>query len=83
MARAFSSAWDLVMPPSMPRVANGLRHSFGTYRLKVTEKEDKVAEEMGNSPTMIFKHYKSILLPNNAPISPRIAAEYFKIKPAA
>ena len=83
MARAFSSAWDLAMPPSMPRVANGLRHSFGTYRLKVTEKEDKVAEEMGNSPTMIFKHYKSILLPNNAPITPKIATEYFKIKPAA
>jgi integrase len=41
-------------------VHNGLRHSFGTYRMAIVEDEAKVALEMGNSPGMIFRHYRAV-----------------------
>jgi integrase len=35
-----------------------LRHSFCSYRLALTQNRAKVAEEAGNSPTIIGKHYR-------------------------
>lgn len=49
---------------------NVLRHSFGSYRLAITADEGKVAQEMGNSPSMIFAHYRAV-------VSARAAAEWF------
>jgi integrase len=49
---------------------NVLRHSFGSYRLALTGDEGKVALEMGNSPAMIFAHYRSV-------VSAKAAAEWF------
>lgn len=43
----------------VPWVHNGLRHSFGTYRMAVVQSEQQVALEMGNSPSMIFRHYRA------------------------
>lgn len=43
----------------VPWVHNGLRHSFGTYRMAITQSEQQVALEMGNSPAMIFRHYRA------------------------
>lgn len=40
--------------------ANGLRHSFITYRLAATKDVAAVALEAGNSPTMIFRHYREL-----------------------
>lgn len=40
-------------------VHNGLRHSFGTYRIALVQSEQQVALEMGNSPSMIFRHYRA------------------------
>lgn len=40
-------------------VHNGLRHSFGTYRMAIVQSEQQVALEMGNSPSMIFRHYRA------------------------
>jgi integrase len=40
-------------------VRNGLRHSFGTYRMALVQSEQQVALEMGNSPGMIFRHYRA------------------------
>lgn len=40
---------------------NGLRHSFCSYRMAVTESADKVAFEAGNSPAMLFKHYRELV----------------------
>jgi len=40
-------------------VHNGLRHSFGTYRMALIQSEQQVALEMGNSPAMIFAHYRA------------------------
>jgi integrase len=39
---------------------NGLRHSFGTYRMAIVQNEQQVALEMGNTPGMVFAHYRAI-----------------------
>jgi integrase len=44
--------------------ANGLRHSYGTYRL-----------EMGNSPAMVFRHYREVVTEADAKIYFAIAPE--------
>jgi integrase len=36
---------------------NALRHSYGSYRLAIIKNRPQLAEEMGNSPTMIREHY--------------------------
>lgn len=36
---------------------DGLRHSFASYRLAITHDMAALSLEMGNSPTMIFRHY--------------------------
>lgn len=35
-----------------------LRHSFGTYRLPIMKAAESLAMEMGNSPVVIFRHYR-------------------------
>jgi integrase len=40
--------------------ANAVRHSFITYRLAQTKDVAEVALEAGNSPTMIFRHYREL-----------------------
>lgn len=42
---------------------NGLRHSFGTYRLEMTGDVGRVALEMGNSPTVVRQHYLGFARP--------------------
>jgi integrase len=39
---------------------NGLRHSFVTYRIAVTNDENMVSVEAGNSPTMIHGNYRQL-----------------------
>jgi hypothetical protein len=51
-----------------------LRH--GTYRLPILKSADALALEMGNSPEVIFRHYRR-------PMSEVTAAAYFDIRPAA
>ena len=57
---------------------NGLRHSFATYRLAHCQDAAKVALEMGNTPSMIFRHYRELVTPKDAAawwnISPKQAA---------
>ncbi|HSS16755.1 MAG TPA: hypothetical protein VLQ29_07210, partial [Candidatus Dormibacteraeota bacterium] len=40
---------------------NGLRHSFGSYRMEQTKNEGLVALEMGNSPKIVHDHYFEIV----------------------
>ena len=40
---------------------NGLRHSFGSYRMEQTKNEGLVALEMGNSPKVVKDHYFEIV----------------------
>lgn len=45
---------------------NGLRHSFVTYRLAELQDVARVALEAGNSPAMIFRHYRELATPDQA-----------------
>jgi integrase len=51
-----------------------LRHSYGTYRLPIIKSADALALEMGNSPDVIFRHYRR-------PVSEATALAYFAITP--
>ena len=45
---------------------NVLRHSFISYRIAVVQSADQVALEAGNSPSIIFKHYRELTTPEQA-----------------
>jgi integrase len=51
-----------------------LRHSYGTYRLPILKSADALALEMGNSPGVIFRHYRR-------PMNEASAACYFDLRP--
>jgi integrase len=53
---------------------NGLRHSFGSYRMEQTKNEGQVALEMGNSPAVVKDHYFEI-------VDERAAKAYWSIEP--
>jgi integrase len=54
---------------------NGLRHSFISYRLAQIKNVHQVSLEAGNSPQMVFKHYRQL-------VSETQAAEWFGIVPS-
>jgi integrase len=54
---------------------NALRHSFISYRLAVVPDVNRVALEAGNSPQMIFRHYRDLATPEQA-------RTWFSISPA-
>lgn len=60
----------------VPWKSNGLRHSFGSYRLAEVQDAAKVSLEMGNSPQMLFKHYREL-------VTPEQARQWFAIMPLA
>ena len=45
---------------------NALRHSFISYRVAQTQNVAQVALEAGNSPGMIFQHYRELVRPDAA-----------------
>lgn len=51
-----------------------LRHSFGSYWLALHHDENKLAQEMGNSPAVIITNYRR-------PVTIKAAKEYFEITP--
>jgi integrase len=53
---------------------NALRHSYISYRLAVVKDAAKVALEAGNSPDIIFKHYREL-------VTEQEAKEWFAIMP--
>ncbi|MEQ1861826.1 MAG: hypothetical protein ABMA13_18055 [Chthoniobacteraceae bacterium] len=53
---------------------NALRHGYGSYRLPILGDAGKLALEMGNSPTMVFRHYREV-------VKPREAERYWNIRP--
>ena len=53
---------------------NALRHSFISYRLAEIQDVNRVALEAGNSPQMIFRHYRELATPEQA-------RTWFSIKP--
>ncbi len=53
---------------------NGLRHSFISYRMALVKNENTMALEAGNSPQMIFSHYRELVTESEA-------EEWFSIFP--
>jgi integrase len=53
---------------------NALRHSYISYRVAETQDVAKVSLEAGNSPQMIFQHYREL-------VRPEAAKAWFSIKP--
>jgi len=51
--------------------ANGLRHSYISYRLTLTGDVNRTALEAGNSPAIIHRHYHALV------DDPRLAEEWF------
>lgn len=45
---------------------NALRHSFISYRVAETGDVPRTALEAGNSPKMIFRHYREVVTPEDA-----------------
>ena len=54
---------------------NALRHSFISYRVSQCKNVAQVALEAGNSPQMIFQHYKEL-------VQPDAAKAWFSLRPA-
>ncbi len=59
-----------------PWPRNVLRHSFGSYHLAFHKNEALTAAEMGNSPAVIFKHYRAL-------VTPEAAEKFWKLLPAS
>ena len=55
---------------------NALRHSFISYRVAEIQNVNQVALEAGNSPQMIFRHYRELVRPADA-------KAWFAIEPRA
>lgn len=55
---------------------NVLRHSFGSYHLARFKDTAALALQMGNSPKVIFKHYRQL-------VRPAEARKYWSLKPSA
>jgi len=53
---------------------NALRHSFISYRVAETGDVARTSLEAGNSPRMIFQHYREV-------VDPQSAADWFSIMP--
>jgi len=59
----------------VPWKRNAARHSFASYRLAQTQNAAQVALECGNSPQVIFKHYREL-------VQPADAQRWFAVKPS-
>jgi integrase len=56
--------------------ANALRHSYASYRFAQTGDAGRVAGELGNSATMVHRHYREL-------VKPADAERWFAVKPDA
>lgn len=63
-------------PPVLKWKKNALRHSFISYRLADVQSAAQVALEAGNSPQIIFQHYRELVRPTDA-------KSWFSIAPGA
>jgi integrase len=52
--------------PDLKWKANGLRHSYASYRLAMVEDVAKVSLEMGNSPQKVFSNYRKVVTKSQA-----------------
>ncbi|BCX46405.1 integrase [Haloferula helveola] len=50
----------------VPRLENGVRHAFATYRGAIIRDTGRLADEMGNSAAVIARHYRDAKLETEA-----------------
>ncbi|MBA3883840.1 MAG: hypothetical protein H0X73_14330 [Chthoniobacterales bacterium] len=66
---------------------NALRHSYISYRLAEIADVNRVALEAGNSPQMIFRHYRELATPEQAQtwfaLVPETSADIVPMHPSA
>lgn len=71
----------------VPWKKNALRHSFASYRLAAIQSAAQVSLECGNTPKIVFQHYRELVKPDAAAawfnILPQQAANIVSIKAAA
>jgi len=65
---------ELCAKAKVDRKQNALRHSFISYRLAESHDENKVAQQSGTSPTMIFTNYRQLATEQEA-------KEWFSVQP--
>ncbi|HWQ91029.1 MAG TPA: hypothetical protein VN673_05105, partial [Clostridia bacterium] len=65
---------EKLLAPRVPWRHNALRHSFCSYRLADVKSAAQVALEAGNSPQMIFQHYREL-------VTEKAAKAWFAITP--
>ena len=70
--RGFWGWYNRRLDFDVPR--NALRHSFGSYHYALHKNENLTAAEMGNSPSMIFRHYRAV-------VTPLAAKSYWQLSP--
>ncbi len=65
-------------PPAVEWKHNALRHSFCSYRLAEVKSAAQVSLEAGNSPQMVFRHYRELVTEKEAQawfaITPEVAS---------
>jgi integrase len=66
---------ELHTAAEVPRRDNALRHGFVSHRLAAIHNEHQVAAECGTSATMIHRHYREL-------VTPQEAKEWFNVLPA-
>lgn len=54
---------------------NGFRHSFISFRCAATGSVDQTSQEAGNSPKVVFRHYREL-------VTPQQGKAWFGIKPS-
>jgi integrase len=64
--RFFKEMHDAAEEAGITWKQNVLRHSFISYRLAILQDVNRVALEAGNSPAMIFRHYRELTTPGQA-----------------
>jgi hypothetical protein len=74
-AMFFKNRFAVAARAKVPWRQNALRHSFISYRLADLQDTNRVALEAGNSPQMIFRHYREL-------VTPEQARKWFSIAPA-
>lgn len=65
---------DVLAAAKVDAIHDGGRHSFITYRTAETRNPALVADECGNSPNIIRKHYRAV-------VGADVAKRYFAIRP--
>lgn len=72
----FTQATTLAKSLGIAWPHNALRHSYISYRIAVVQNAAQVALEAGNSPAIIFKHYRELVTKEDA-------EKWFGIMPGA